>query len=241
MSRVGHFISSTAKKILHRSDVISYAQCGEDLIVNHLFKILGISHPSYLDIGAHHPTYLSNTYFFYKRGSRGVCVEPDPDLFRNIKRKRIGDTCLNVGVGPESESRKKMEFFIMSCTTLNTFSQEEAERYQSYGKQKIEKVISVPLISVNSILDDYFGATPNFVSLDVEGLDLQIAESVDFNRFRPEVFCIETLSYTENRTEIKLNDIIELMKSREYVIYADTYINTIFVENGVWRRTHRWE
>jgi hypothetical protein len=97
------------------------------------------------------------------------------------------------------------------------------------------------LISVNEILGDYFTTTPNFVSLDVEGLDFQIAESIDFNRFRPEVFCIETLSYTEDRTEVKLNNVIELMGRRQYVVYADTYINTIFVENRAWRMAHRWD
>lgn len=236
-----HFISKLLNKALHRTRAISYAQCGEDLIVNHLFNMLGISRPTYLDIGAHHPTYLSNTYYFYKRGCRGVCVEPDPHLFRNIERKRKGDTCLNVGVGSQLNSGDARDFFVMSCPTLNTFSKEEAQRYQSYGKQKIKKVISVPLISVNEILGDYFTTTPNFVSLDVEGLDFQIAESIDFNRFRPEVFCIETLSYTEDRTEVKLNNVIELMGRRQYVVYADTYINTIFVENRAWRMAHRWD
>ncbi|MFM6249337.1 MAG: hypothetical protein ACKPEQ_09345, partial [Dolichospermum sp.] len=57
---------------------ISYSQCGEDLIINFIFNNLGIINPSYLDIGAHHPTYLSNTYSFYRKGCQGVCVEPDP-------------------------------------------------------------------------------------------------------------------------------------------------------------------
>jgi FkbM family methyltransferase len=241
MSRAGYLISKLMNKVLHRSSMVSYAQCGEDLIINHLFNMLGIRYPSYLDIGAHHPTYFSNTYFFYKKGCHGVCVEPDPSLFRIIKRKRKRDTCLNVGVGSESNSGAEMDFFIMTAPTLNTFSQKEAQRYQSYGKQKIEKVISIPLISVNTILNDHFPAAPNFVSLDVEGLDLQIAESIDFERFRPEVFCIETLSYTEDRTEVKLNTIIELMDRRQYVVYADTYINTIFVESRAWRSAHRWE
>ncbi len=47
------------QRTLFGSDKISYAQCGEDLIVSGLFQTLGISQPTYLDLGAHHPTLVS--------------------------------------------------------------------------------------------------------------------------------------------------------------------------------------
>ena len=240
MSRAGYIFTRFIKKTLNHSKAVSYSQCGEDLIVSFLMKLLGISRPSYLDIGAHHPTYLSNTYLFYQRGCRGVCVEPDPELFKKIKRKRTGDKCLNVGIGSDADAVSEMDFFIMSSRTLNTFSKAEAERYQSYGNQKIKRVISIPLIPVNDAIGKYFPTAPNFVSLDVEGLDFQIIQSIDFNKYRPEVFCIETLSYTENRTERKLNEIIDLMHQKHYVTYADTYINTIFVDQDAWTNCHQW-
>lgn len=45
----------------------SYSQCGEDLIVNNIFKSLEVSNPTYLDIGDYKADYLSNIYFFLKR------------------------------------------------------------------------------------------------------------------------------------------------------------------------------
>jgi hypothetical protein len=33
----------------------SYSQCGDDLILDFAFDILGIAKPTYLDIGAHDP------------------------------------------------------------------------------------------------------------------------------------------------------------------------------------------
>jgi len=71
-----------------------YSQCGEDIIVGHLFGILKINNPSYVDIGCHHPYHLSNTAHFYESGFRGVCIEPDPALFTEIKKVRSQDTCL---------------------------------------------------------------------------------------------------------------------------------------------------
>jgi FkbM family methyltransferase len=211
----------------------SFSQCGEDLISNFLFEnYLRIPYPAYLDIGAHHPTYLSNTYFFYQKGCAGVCVEPDPTLYEVIRKKRPRDICVNAGVGASPESAA--DFYVMTERTLNTFSKKEADRYQSYGTQKIEAVVKIPLFSVNKILSDNFSSCPNFLSLDVEGLDLLILQSFDFNQFRPEVFCIETLTYVEDKSQQKIQEIIRHMEHAGYFVYADTFINTIFVDKKSW-------
>jgi FkbM family methyltransferase len=209
----------------------SYPQCGEDLIIAHLMKVIGIKQPYYLDLGAHHPSYLSNTYLFYKNGFNGVCVDADPSLIDAFKKMRPRDLTLNCGVGIKNET---LDFFLMSSKTLNTFSRAEADRYVSYGNQKIQKIIKVEIKSVESIINESCKKIPNLISLDVEGLDFVILQHFDFNTYRPEIFCIETLSYTEDKSERKLTEIIELMKEKGYMVYADTYINTIFVDEKTW-------
>ena len=70
---------------------ISYSQCGEDLIMNFIFNNLRIEKPSYIDIGAHHPFWLSNTFFFYKKGSKGINIEAN-DYTNILKQvKQISD------------------------------------------------------------------------------------------------------------------------------------------------------
>lgn len=207
----------------------SFSQCGEDIIIDFIFStILKIKTPSYIDIGAHHPFYLSNTYYFYLKGSKGICVEPDPYLFRAIKQQRPNDICLNVGVG--TDGNIDADFYVMSTKTLNTFSQKDALRYVSECNQKIEQKIKMKLVSVNEIISKNLNVAPNFISLDVEGMDFEIIKSFDFNRYRPEVFCIETLTYSETNNAAKIMSIIEFMKSKSYFVYADTNINTIFVD-----------
>jgi FkbM family methyltransferase len=213
----------------------SFSQCGEDLVVEYaLVNYLKIKNPAYLDIGAHHPVFLSNTYLFYTKGCSGVCVEPDPDLFCALKEKRKRDICLNACVGPEAKDR--VDFYLMTSRSLNTMSKQEAVRYQGYGTQKIEQVVQLPMLSVNDICRTYFHPCPHYVSLDVEGAEMDILSGFDFSLFRPEIMCIETLTYTEDRTERKINEIIELMKSNGYFVYADTYINTIFIDTLAWKR-----
>ena len=211
----------------------SFSQCGEDLIIEFALNEMHIEKPAYLDIGAYHASDYSNTYLFYQKGFSGVCVEPDPILFAEIQKARKRDICLNVGVGFSEAS--VAEFYVMSCKTLNTFSKEEAERYQSYGSHSIEEVVRMPLLPVNTILEKYFTSCPDFISIDAEGLDLEILNSFDFSKFRPAVFCVETITYTEDRSEQKVEEVIDVMRSRGYFSYADTYINTIFVETEIWR------
>jgi FkbM family methyltransferase len=221
------------EKIKHLKQ--SYAQCGEDLIVDFALEQMRIAKPGYLDIGAHHPYYLSNTAYFYEKGCFGVSVEPDPDLFKVIRKERPQETTLNVGISDQKSG--EADFYIINVPTLNTFSRKEAERYAGYEGKKIDRIVKIPLMNVNDIIAANFkGSAPNFVSIDVEGMDMVIVKSFDFKTYRPEVFCIETLSYTENNTEEKQNDIIQYVISQGYMLYADTYINSIFVEKEKWKK-----
>jgi len=227
------------KRILQLIDLdrkfekISYAQCGEDLIIDFILSNLGIHKPYYLDIGAHHPSYLSNTYLFYKKGCLGVCIEPDPELFLLIRKRRRKDLIINAGVSLENKS--EADFYVMSSRTLSTFSKQEADKLQNWGRQKIEKICQIPLVPVNDIIKK-LSKVPNFISLDVEGLDFAILKSFDLSNWRPEVFCVETITYSENNTEQKETEIIKYMINRGYMVYADTYINTIFVDKDKWKK-----
>ncbi len=211
----------------------SYSQCGEDLLVSFVLDTLDIRRPRYLDLGAHHPYYLSNTYLFYRRGARGVNVEADPRLAARLRRARPRDVTLNVGVGPEAGV---LEFYVLSVPTLSTFSSEEAKRYSEQFGYRIERTLEVPVHTFGQLVESHFDAVPEFVSLDVEGLDLPILRSIDLARHRPLVFCVETLSYSESGQGRRIEEIDELMKGTGYLRYADTHINTIYVDESRWRR-----
>jgi len=208
----------------------SYSQCGEDLIVDYIFNTLKLAHPSYLDIGAHHPYFLSNTYLFYRQGCRGVSVEPDPFLFRKISSARRRDNNLNVGMARESGT---LRLHIFSSRTLNTFSEEEAQNYIAAGHEQIE-TRDIDVLTFDDVMQKHFDRTPDFISLDVEGMDMEILESIDFSKYRPVVFCIETLTYSRVGEGKKLTGIDDMMIKNNYMKYADTHINSIYVDRERW-------
>ncbi len=92
----------------------------------------------------------------------------------------------------------------MSTRTLNTFSEVEAKRYEAMGTQRIEKVLEIPMVTLEEIFAEQFqNQEPTLVSIDIEGLDFDVLSTLDFGKFRPAIICVETLKYSETREEIK--------------------------------------
>lgn len=210
----------------------SYSQCGEDLIVAYALEILHGSRPKkYLDVGANHPFNLSNTALLYRKGGNGILVEPDPYYSKLLTKKRPKDRVLQCGVHFSGESSANL--YVMDSPTLNTFSREEMERCLIMGHQ-LNNTLSVPLQNINSILE--MAGELDFMNLDIEGLDKLILEMIDWKKYHPTCICVETLTYETQKEPKKLNDIIELLLSHGYMLYADTYINSIFIDRGQWQR-----
>ena len=229
------------KKLMMQAQY-GYSQFGEDLILAHLFAQIGINKPTYLDIGANEPRYISNTYYFYVRGSRGVLIEPNPYLFKKLKSIRSKDIVLNTGIGFKEIAEADFYLFPNYANGLSTFSAKEASHWEEtgmkgIGKIAVEKIIKMPLIPLNNILNTYFSTnSPNFISLDVEGLDLEILKSLDFEKHQPEVICVETLGYDEHQQGFKLIDIIDYVLTKNYFVYADTWVNTIFCRKDILKK-----
>jgi FkbM family methyltransferase len=216
---------------------LSFAQAGEDKILRFLFSSMGYKNISYLEIGTNNPIDINNTYLFYLGGSRGVCVEPNPMLISKIKKYRPEDICLNIGVGI-SNGDDLLDFYIFDESDpekgLSTFSKQEAEFVQNTTHIKIAEVKRIPVTTINKILEENFGnKSPDFVSVDVEGLDLEILQSIDFMKYRPIAICVETVNFTINHKKIKNKNIIQFMETQGYFVYADTGINTIFADKNL--------
>jgi FkbM family methyltransferase len=208
----------------------SYAQSGEDVIVAGILDHFHLTKMTYLDLGAFLPIYSNNTYLLYQKGHRGVLVEPNIDLIPELRAKRPNDTVLNVGVGLTEQSAA--DYYVLSLMQWNTFDKAEAERRVAANpdKIKIERVVKMPLIPINRIMAEYFPPSgPDFLSIDIESLDLAVLQTIDFTRFRPKVMCVETLVPTTFRME---PEITKFLASHGYVVRGMTIANTIYMDQS---------
>jgi len=209
----------------------SFSQCGEDLLIDYIFKLRGIDKPSFIDIGANHPYYLNNTAIFYERGCRGINVEANPALLKEFQRARPGDINLNVGI---SDSAGELNFYIMQDNTLSTFSKSELDSMISNNKQ-LAQTIKIKLSTVSDVLGQYFnGLFPDFMSLDVEGMDFQILKSIDFQASFPKIICVEAAEYSPVGAGKRRSELIDFLSSKGYYEYANTNLNAIMVKNEFW-------
>jgi FkbM family methyltransferase len=214
----------------------TYSQAGEDIIVQYLFDSLKIEKPTYLEIGTNQPLVCNNTYNFYLKGCYGVCIEPDKNMVGLIKSKRPRDIILNIGIGLTESPNALFYLFPAEVNGWSTFSEEEALLRQKETGINFTTV-EVTLKPVNSIIEEYFKPHPNFISLDVEGLDLDILQSLDFQKYKPEVICVETVTFGYlNNTEEKISSISDFMHLKGYITYADTHVNTIFCRADLFKK-----
>ncbi|HVV15524.1 MAG TPA: FkbM family methyltransferase [Candidatus Paceibacterota bacterium] len=228
------------RNYLHRLRLIlgmdykaSYAQNGEDLLIDFIFRALKIDCPSYIDIGAHDPLHKSNTVRLYKQGSRGINIEANPVLYKCFPRKRPGDINLNIGIAPHAGT---LDFYVMNNPGLSTFSKEEAERLVRDHGFAIASVYPVRVRTVADVIEEYCGGTClDLLTIDTEGLDEDILRSVDFSKYRPKVICVETISFSKTRGGVKDERLISFLKEQGYLLLADTYINSLFVDASVWK------
>ena len=167
---------------------VTYAQHGDDIVMRCVFDSLGIDNPSYLDIGAHHPTNISNTKLFYDAGSRGINVEANPNLFTQFMIDRPHDTNLNFGVGIESGF---LDFYMVDDHSgRNSFDHATVEAFVlNYPEFSIREVKKLPVMTIAQVLQNR--AIPDFLTIDVEGLDYDILKSIDYKRYPFKVICVE--------------------------------------------------
>lgn len=168
---------------------IHYSQEGEDICLSRLFgdKRDGF----FIDVGAHHPIRFSNTYALYRRGWRGVNIDATPGSMAAFRRFRPEDTNIECAVSDQS---KRMTFHTFKEGALNTFDRDLAASYVRGGYELLETV-ELTTQPLATLLDDCVGAGQNIdvLSIDVEGSDLAVLKSNDWQKYSPDTVIIEAL------------------------------------------------
>ena len=210
----------------------SYSQRGEDIILKKLLQEFGINKPTYFDVGANHPKRLSNTYLFYKTGARGVLVEPDKHNHSLLLRQRSGDVAVWAVVGATPCEAVFHEF---SNHTRSTIYKENLLDLERIKGGRIIDSYKVAVISVNKLFLDY--GVPDLLCVDAEGMDEEIIKSIDFEKFRPKVICVEIVDLDKlkaNTLETIDEGTISFLQSKNYYFAAHTMANGIFVDKKAW-------
>ncbi len=231
------YIISGGADVLSRSDTadltLSFSQSGEDAIIRYIFRETGVEPGKirYLDLGANHAVHLSNTYSFYIDGARGVLLDANPVLAKELTEKREGDIVINKCLSDKPDT--KLDFYIMSGDGLSTTDYEAAQSFiRENPDLSIKEKITVDSITLDEIIRDYFhDKAPELMNIDIEGMELTVLKMTDFEKFRPMIIICEMIDYSRTLTVGEKNqEILDFMRSVDYEEFAFTGINSIFID-----------
>lgn len=200
-----------------------YSEFGEDFIAAVLlsFKRNGF----YVDIGAFRPKELSTTYYFYRKLNwSGIIIEPNPAAKEEFLSQRPKDTFLNMGAANTTD---KLTYYKFQDPTLNSFNQQVYDDNRDTYIDKLE----IPVAPLADILDKNLkeNQTIDLMNIDVEGLDLEVLRSNNWDKYSPRVILIEDLAFQPEKP--LESPIVSFLKEKGYSLKANCLISLIFLKD----------
>ncbi len=208
--------------------LVSYAQEGEDILLKRIFEYRNINNGGfYVDVGAHHPQRFSNTYFFYKRGWKGINIDATPFSMKLFNELRESDINLEFAV---SDKQETLTYYMFNEPALNSFDKELSLKRNLLEHYSILGTKNINTITLENILDKYLPKNQDidFLSIDVEGFDFQVLKSNNWEKYKPKVVLIEVLA---KDIENMLNSEVYIyMKKLNYIYYAKSVHTHFFIK-----------
>ena len=195
----------------------SYAMDNEDTTVLNYFK--DKKDGFYVDVGCYHPIHRNNTYLLHKKNWSGINIDISEfsiDLFNYL---RPNDLNYNCAISNKNEIISL--FYQKELSQLSTTDKDQAETvFQGNIKEK-----AIQAFTLDEILnkDKFKDVKINFLDIDVEGADLKVLEGLSFDKFKPELVCVEI-----HTKVIKKSTIYNFLIDKKYELLWSGVFSHIF-------------
>jgi FkbM family methyltransferase len=196
-------------------------QAGQDLLAYLYFR--GKRTGFFLDIGAHDGRTYSNSYVFEQLGWRGACVEPLPGVFERLRRNRRCD-CYQAALAA-SGAPDAVFIHALGVDTLSGLESELAAGHEDWIVREGGRPerIRVTALTFSELMGNYPDLrTIDFLSLDVEGAEMSILKSIDFETYYFGLITVECVEEKEGE------DLRVFMAGKGYEVLADLGLDLMF-------------
>ena len=204
----------------------SFGQEGEDLILTRIFDSQATGF--YVDVGAHHPFRFSNTYLLYRRGWRGINIDAMPGAMATFRQWRPEDTNLECLVSTDPTPRR---FFQYDEPALNTVSEDIVrQREIDAPHYRVTGSVTLSARRLGDILAEHVpaGRAIDILNVDVEGHDLDVLASNDWERFKPKIIVVELLGV--GLAEMQETALYRYLAERGYRLLSKMVNSAIFTQ-----------
>ncbi|MDR2375460.1 MAG: FkbM family methyltransferase [Treponema sp.] len=196
-------------------------QAGQDLLAYLYFR--GKKTGFFLDIGAHDGRTYSNSYVFEQLGWRGACVEPLPGVFEQLRQNRRCD-CYQAALAA-SASPGAVFVHAVGVDTLSGLESELAGGHEDWIVREGGRPerIRVKTLTFSGLMASYPDQqTIDFLSLDVEGAEMAILRTIDFETYNFGLITVECVEEKEGE------DLRDFMAAKGYGVLADLGLDLMF-------------
>lgn len=220
----------TVRLIASPSTRLHFSQFGEDAIVESMLGVFGLGNRPgfYVDVGAHHPTLLSNTHLLYLRGWRGVNIDANPGSMRLFAEERPEDINIQAAV---TDAPGPVQFHVFERTATSTADEAARARNAQSGDNRLVQTFTMPARTLADILGQVVpaGRRIDLMSVDVEGFDLRALRGNDWSRFAPTLLLVEdpALSLLDRPN----SEIFRFLRPLGYRLVSQAFITSIYVRD----------
>lgn len=162
-----------------------YTQNDEEIYILKHFKTFK---GTFLDIGAYDGKDLSNTRALAEMGWKGVLVEPDPEIFKRLQANYMGFEGIHpckLAIGTKNGTAN----FWSNPTYYGSVKMDQVDLWSGAGQQF--KQVDVEMLDWKTFHEKCVIKTFDFISIDAEGLDLEILIQMDLAALGCKMICVE--------------------------------------------------
>lgn len=207
-----------------------YSQCNQDKILNErIFK--NNKNGFYVDVGANHPTRISNTYFFEKELNwNGICIEPQKDMFELLQKERKSIN-LNYGVYNKKTELKFCNTITGLSGIVETYEPKHIERInKESNEKKIQNIITkIKVDTLENVFEKYNVKTVDYISIDTEGSEFEVLQGINYKKVKINVIDIED-NYPQSKKSKLVNNFL-LENNFKYI--GNIEFDKIYINNDI--------
>lgn len=183
-----------------------YSQFAEDISIRRCFPIDYVGF--FVDVGCFHPKKYNNTWSLYRRGWRGINIDLDSIKIEGFDIMRPGDVNVSSAVSDKNGSTTYHSNGFYSLTS--SMDDEFASQRSGYIEREVQCARLSDLIDQTKYKDREI----DLLSVDAEGHDLLVLESLDFERYVPKLIAVEM--HKRLFSEIVETDLFRFLNEKEY-------------------------
>jgi len=226
-------IGEIRRSVCESIGIAKYSRPALNCLDVKLEKYLNYKNGFFVEVGANDGFAQSNTYYLEKiRGWHGILVEPIPKLFEKCYKLRSKSRVFNCALVSSdfTDTHVKMKYAnLMSLVegAMSDVKKEAMHIENGLRCQKIDKsyTIDIPAKTLTSILDECKVKEIDFLSLDVEGYELNVLKGLDFERYRPKYMCIEARFRKEIEEFIRpYYEVIDELTEKDVLYKAKSFL-----------------